>query len=65
MKVRVIRKARIAPGKREEAIEFAAMISDHYTEKLDAPTSWGLEVGGEPAWSAGSASTTAWARSRR
>lgn len=47
MKVRFMRKARITPGKRDAAIEFAAMISDHFGERFDSITSWGLEVGGE------------------
>ena len=47
MRVRFMRKARIAPGKRDAAIEFAAMMSDHFGDRFDSATSWGLEVGGD------------------
>jgi hypothetical protein len=47
MGVRFIRKARIADGKRDEALAFAAEISDHYTETYGPRVTWGLEVGGD------------------
>ena len=47
MRVRFMRKARIAPGRRDAAVEFAAMISDHFDERFGSTTTWGLEVGGD------------------
>ena len=47
MGVRFIRKARIADGKRDEALAFAAEVSDHFTETYGPKVTWGLEVGGD------------------
>ncbi len=43
----MIRKARIADGKRDEALAFAAEATDHYTETYGLNVTWGLEVGGD------------------
>jgi hypothetical protein len=47
MGVRFIRKSRISDGKRDEALAFAAEISDHFTETYGPAVTWGLEVGGD------------------
>ena len=47
MGVRFIRKARVADGKRDEALAFAAEVSEHFTKTYGPQVTWGLEVGGD------------------
>lgn len=47
MGVHFMRKARIADGKREEALAFAADITEHWNETYGTNMNWGLEVGGD------------------
>lgn len=47
MGVHFMRKARIADGKRDEALAFAADITDHWNETYATNVTWGLEVGGD------------------
>ncbi len=46
MGVRFHRMADIAPGRREEAIAFAAEVSAYVTENWGTKVTWGVEVGG-------------------
>lgn len=47
MGVRFIRKARVAEGKRDEAVEFATEVAAHWEETYGKPVTWGFEIGGD------------------
>lgn len=46
MGIRFERVALVERGKNEEALAFAATISDHMRTTYGVPVTWGLEVGG-------------------
>ena len=46
MGVRFTRTAVIARGRRHEAADFAATISEYWLENFGVPVTWGFEVGG-------------------
>jgi len=46
MAVRFQRTAKIERGKWDEAMEFAAEVSEYMTTTLGFPTTWGTQVGG-------------------
>jgi hypothetical protein len=46
MAIRFHRTALVAGPKGQEAVAFAAEISEYVTETLGMPTTWGMQVGG-------------------
>ncbi len=46
MGVRLARTATIERGKRNEAVEFAATISEYWKENFGVAVTWGVQVGG-------------------
>ena len=46
MGVRFERAASIAPGKREEALQFAGAIAGYMGETFGTELTWGIEIGG-------------------
>lgn len=47
MGVRFMRKSRIARGKADEAIAFAADIATHWKDTYNTEVTWGFELGGD------------------
>ena len=46
MGVRLTRTGLIERGKRDEALEFAATISDYWQENFGVAVTWGVQIGG-------------------